>query len=76
MDAGALWENYLVSERRKFLAYSQLPGCFEFVVSQRNGMDGEVLVKITSAVHVNLQRAWSEFAEGTLAFPIWQPQTT
>lgn len=25
LDVGALWENYLVSERRKFLAYSQSP---------------------------------------------------
>jgi hypothetical protein len=25
MDVGVLWENYLVSERRKFLAYSQSP---------------------------------------------------
>ena len=30
MDTGALWENYLVSERRKFLAYSQLPARSSF----------------------------------------------
>ena len=30
LDVGALWENYLVSERRKFLAYSQSPARSHF----------------------------------------------